>query len=91
MNNQAGKGPEIRKGANLRAYWDNYDNIFRKEKKEVYILPESLQSKIQGVYQDHDCVHFVPKNNEDIKWPDDLEQIDNVQEFCIANNLKLVN
>jgi hypothetical protein len=33
MNNQAGKGPEIRKGANLRAYWDNYDNIFRKEKK----------------------------------------------------------
>jgi hypothetical protein len=33
MSNQAGKGPEIRKGANLRAYWDNYDNIFRKEKK----------------------------------------------------------
>lgn len=25
-----GKGSKIRKGANLKAYWDNYDNIFRK-------------------------------------------------------------
>ena len=31
MNSQAGKGDKIRQGANLKAYWDNYDNIFRKE------------------------------------------------------------
>ena len=24
----AGKGDNLRKGANLQAYWDNYDNIF---------------------------------------------------------------
>lgn len=32
MNGQAGKGPEIRKGADLKAYWDNYDKIFRKDR-----------------------------------------------------------
>lgn len=32
MNNQAGKGPELRKGANLQAYWNNYDDIFRRPK-----------------------------------------------------------
>lgn len=30
-----GKGPQIRKGANLQAYWDNYDNIFRKKRDEL--------------------------------------------------------
>ena len=35
----AGKGPELRKGANLEAYWDNYDSIFRK--KEVIIHDRS--------------------------------------------------
>ena len=33
MNNQnkgAGKGPETRKGANFKKYWDNYDSIFSK-------------------------------------------------------------
>jgi hypothetical protein len=25
-----GKGSKTRKGANLKAYWDNYDSIFRK-------------------------------------------------------------
>ena len=28
----AGKGDKLRKGANLKAYWDNYDAIFRKPK-----------------------------------------------------------
>ncbi len=28
----AGKGPQIRKGANLKSYWDHYDDIFRKSK-----------------------------------------------------------
>jgi hypothetical protein len=32
MNGQAGKGDKIRKGADLKAYWDNYDNIFKKVK-----------------------------------------------------------
>jgi len=30
-----GKGPQVRKGANLQAYWNNYDNIFRKKKEEL--------------------------------------------------------
>jgi len=34
LYDMAGKGPQLRKGANLNAYWDNYDNIF-KPKKEV--------------------------------------------------------
>jgi hypothetical protein len=34
MNSQAGKGDKIRPGANLKAYWDNYDNIFRKEPED---------------------------------------------------------
>ena len=29
-SNQAGKGDQLRKGANLEAYWNNYDSIFRK-------------------------------------------------------------
>lgn len=28
----AGKGPQLRKGANMQKYWDNYDSIFRKSK-----------------------------------------------------------
>ena len=30
----AGKGSKLRKGANLKKYWDNYDSIFRKYDKE---------------------------------------------------------
>ena len=30
----AGKGDRLRKGANLDAYRDNYDSIFRKSKPE---------------------------------------------------------
>ncbi len=26
-----GKGDKLRKGANLKAYYDNYDSIFRKQ------------------------------------------------------------
>lgn len=35
MSNSNGKGDSLRKGANLSAYYDNYDNIFRREKKTV--------------------------------------------------------
>lgn len=27
----AGKGPQLRKGANLPKFWENYDRIFRKK------------------------------------------------------------
>ena len=30
-----GKGSKIRKGANLSAYWNNYDSIFRKKDEPV--------------------------------------------------------
>lgn len=30
----AGKGPQIRKGADLNLYWQNYDQIFRKEESD---------------------------------------------------------
>jgi hypothetical protein len=30
----AGKGDKLRKGANLKAYWDNYSNIFGKKTVE---------------------------------------------------------
>lgn len=31
MSSSAGKGDSMRKGANLPAYWSNYDNIFRRK------------------------------------------------------------
>lgn len=37
-NNQAGKGDKLRKGADLKKYWDNYDRIFKnKQKNENHI------------------------------------------------------
>ena len=30
-----GKGDKLRKGANVRAYWDNYDNIFQKKPRKT--------------------------------------------------------
>ena len=30
-SSQNGKGPELRKGANLLAYWENYDSVFRRQ------------------------------------------------------------
>jgi len=35
MSNSAGKGDNLRKGANLSAYWSNYDDIFRRPKKTI--------------------------------------------------------
>ena len=35
IKNNAGKGDSLRKGANLMAYYENYDNIFRRPKKTV--------------------------------------------------------
>lgn len=47
MNGQAGKGPEIRKGADLKAYWENYDNIFRKDK------PKQEEKKDEKSTEEH--------------------------------------
>lgn len=33
----AGKGDKLRKGANMQAFWNNYDNIFHK--KNIKLLP----------------------------------------------------
>ncbi len=78
MNNQAGKGPEIRKGANLRAYWDNYDNIFRKEKKdECGVL---FFSDDKGhIYKWPD--DFPTDNDEANKKICNLKLIDNVSKY----------
>lgn len=35
----AGKGDKLRKGANLKAYWDNYSNIFNKKAVEQLQQP----------------------------------------------------
>jgi hypothetical protein len=52
----AGKGPQLRKGANLDAYWNNYDSIFRRKPQ-----PNS----------DGTCNHACPFFNISGK-PDDL-------------------
>lgn len=39
----AGKGDKLRKGANLNLYWQNYDNIFKKENKG------SLEKKLKVI------------------------------------------
>jgi len=38
-----GKGDKLRKGANLNAYWQNYDNIFRRQNNvyNIQILTSS--------------------------------------------------
>jgi hypothetical protein len=42
-NRQAGKGPEIRKGANLRAYWEaDYWKIQEKKKQEAIKNEQSV-------------------------------------------------
>lgn len=49
LNNMAGKGPEIRKGANLNAYWNNYDSIFRKKPEtNTELSNEAKKAQIEG-------------------------------------------
>jgi len=55
MNGQAGKGPELRKGANLQAYWNNYDNIFRKDKEEK--TNEDTDTKNEDVVEEYENLH----------------------------------
>lgn len=44
MNGQAGKGDKIREGADLKAYWSNYDNIFRKYKPKNDTIQQSTSA-----------------------------------------------
>jgi hypothetical protein len=47
-SSQAGKGDQLRKGANLEAYWNNYDNIFRKCKPTTPYAKPSPSSPDAG-------------------------------------------
>jgi len=44
-----GKGDKLRKGANLKAYYDNYDKIFRKQAtatiRNSEEKPKSIETK----------------------------------------------
>ena len=46
-SSQNGKGPELRKGANLLAYWENYDSVFRRQTWQEWAkeLGEVIQIK----------------------------------------------
>lgn len=73
MNNQAGKGPEIRKGANLNAYWENYDAIFRKPKM---IIPARVGVEDDNIiYYDNDN-NIIPLNQVHLPVGPDDEYID---------------
>lgn len=42
-----GKGSKLRKGANLQAYWNNYDDIFKRKKiDESHIKEEAIEEKL---------------------------------------------
>lgn len=43
-----GKGDKLRKGANLKAYWENYDRIFRKT------ISQNTDEDIVDAQQAHD-------------------------------------
>lgn len=50
----AGKGDKLRKGANMQAYWNNYDSIFKKSKvkkqieKQEELFPELILNSIKN-------------------------------------------
>lgn len=43
----AGKGDKLRKGANLQAFWDNYDLIFSKNNQQCKSNEEQKQEQQQ--------------------------------------------
>ncbi len=54
-NTMAGKGPQLRKGANLQKYWDHYDDIFRKSKKVASQLDCDDRTRCSAPYKPNDC------------------------------------
>ena len=55
----AGKGSSLRKGANLSAYYNNYDNIFRREKKTVY----QWQEKFGDIIKSYDGFRYIKETD----------------------------
>ncbi len=55
----SGKGDSLRKGANLSAYYNNYDNIFRREKKTVY----QWQEKFGDVIKSYDGFRHISESD----------------------------
>lgn len=45
LMNTAGKGDKLRKGANLPAYWNNYDAIFGKKDQQCKLNEEHTQQE----------------------------------------------
>jgi hypothetical protein len=48
----AGKGDKLRKGANLKAYWDNYANIFGKKTVEQLQEPSKDVTQTKDIKQE---------------------------------------
>lgn len=59
MSNSNGKGDSLRKGANLSAYYNNYDNIFRREKKTVY----QWQEKFGDIIKSYDGFRHIKETD----------------------------
>lgn len=61
MSNSAGKGDNLRKGANLSAYWDNYDNIFRRPKKTIAEWAAHFGDQIKSYdgFREYSCADLL--------------------------------
>lgn len=59
MSNQNGKGDSLRKGANLSAYWENYNKIFGRK--------EILEPMTETCYS-----HNEEEFHDDMEWPLEL-------------------
>jgi len=57
--NGAGKGDKTRAGANFNAYWNNFDNIFRREKKTVY----QWQEKFGDIIKSYDGFRHISESD----------------------------
>lgn len=67
MSNQNGKGDKLRKGADLNAYWQNYDNIFRRPRKTVF----EWQKHFGHVIKSYDG--FREYNHDDLLTQEEYE------------------
>lgn len=61
MNNSAGKGDSPRKGANLSAYWNNYDTIFRRPKKNIAEWAAHFGDQIKSYdgFREYSCADLL--------------------------------
>ena len=63
MNGEAGKGDKLRPGANLNLYWENYDNIFRKNKDMIYNIATAKEGDIFYECQYGENIEMVALEN----------------------------